>query len=243
MAMGGDPRRFPRRQCPERGEAARRARAVSDAAVQRALARAAVLEEQLAAAEEGLETVVGGAALADRLAAVLFALRQLVRGGQPAWLERLRRNVELHAKVPAIVGRIADASAPELRAAQKAGRLGAATGSGAGWRLVLPLDTDAPSFVPSEGRRLALPATCTCGAVVFSCSARAAAFSSWETMSANAEFLEYTAWVGLPAAALVPKREPRYKHPFVRLAERLGTQGVRGVGQPPRGVAAADARC
>ncbi|CAK0822807.1 unnamed protein product [Prorocentrum cordatum] len=99
---------------------------------------------QLAAAEAALDYIVGDAEVAQRLRALLPAFVATLHGMEPTWLEKLRRNVALHAEALEID--VALAGARELRRAQRGPRLEARR-AGVG-RAPTSLSADAAEFVP-----------------------------------------------------------------------------------------------
>ena len=99
------------------------ARISSDRLVQRLTAKVEELSAGLDAALEALDAVAECDGLADRLAACAPALVALLAGRSPTALQRLRRNVAMHAaRVP---GNLSSAPAAALRQAAKGPRLGA----------------------------------------------------------------------------------------------------------------------
>ncbi|CAK0844440.1 unnamed protein product [Prorocentrum cordatum] len=59
----------------------------------------ALREAEIEQLHQVLETLTGDAEIANRVCGLLPALSALVAGRQPSWLDRLRRNVALHAKI------------------------------------------------------------------------------------------------------------------------------------------------
>ncbi|CAK0831527.1 unnamed protein product, partial [Prorocentrum cordatum] len=99
------------------------ARASADRLVQRLTAQVEELSAGLDAALEALDAVTERDGLADRLAACAPALVALLAGRSPTALQRLRRNVAMHAaRVP---GNLCCAPAAALRQAARGPRLGA----------------------------------------------------------------------------------------------------------------------
>ncbi|CAK0838929.1 unnamed protein product, partial [Prorocentrum cordatum] len=112
----------------------------ADNAVRRLTGELGRTRARLEAAEQALGAVIGDDEVAHRLQAMLPALQATLGGWTPSWLERLRRNVALHAEAQGMD--IVAASAAELRSAQRGPRLerrAAADGA---------LRADAPPFVP-----------------------------------------------------------------------------------------------
>ncbi|CAK0805240.1 unnamed protein product, partial [Prorocentrum cordatum] len=114
--LDGDPF-VKRRSRTERTAARRRAVAAADSGLAAALARVQELEM-------AFDMLVGDAGVADQVRALLPALSADARGVEPARLDRLRRNVVLHAAAHGVVS-LATADVRTLRAAQQHGpRLG-----------------------------------------------------------------------------------------------------------------------
>ncbi|CAK0845098.1 unnamed protein product [Prorocentrum cordatum] len=125
MAAGGGS------AAPLRGAAG--ARAAADRLVARLQRQLADADRRRLEAEEAIDTLVGDAGVGARIRCLLPALAALVAGRAPTWLQKLRRNVALHAAAPG--ARILVAKAAELRAAQQGPRLeraAAATGASDG---------------------------------------------------------------------------------------------------------------
>jgi len=113
MAAGGGS------AAPLRGAAG--ARASADRLVARLQRQLADADRRRLEAEEAIDTLVGDAEVGARVRCLLPALAALVAGRAPTWLQKLRRNVALHAAAPG--ARILAAEAAELRAAQHGPRL------------------------------------------------------------------------------------------------------------------------
>lgn len=122
-----------------------------------------------------LDLFVDVPGLTDRVQAILPALSALVRGHAPGWLDKLRRNVALHAEAPG-VSSLAKADAGSLRRAQKGRRLGSTTSAAAVAIAAVedvpsgPLRAEAPVFIPGAGawEPIEHGLICTCGAHVYS---------------------------------------------------------------------------
>ncbi|CAK0794954.1 unnamed protein product, partial [Prorocentrum cordatum] len=133
---------------PVRSAEARRAsrawaRWSADRAVAKRVEELQAVRGQLAAAEAALDYIVGDAEVAQRLSALLPAFVATLHGVEPTWLEKLRRNVALHAEALEID--VAIAGARELRRAQRGPRLEARR-AGVG-RAPTSLSADAAEFM------------------------------------------------------------------------------------------------
>ncbi|CAK0815126.1 unnamed protein product, partial [Prorocentrum cordatum] len=137
---GGRHRASSERSAAQRAAGRQWAKWSADNAVRRLTGELGRTRARLEAAEQALGAVIGDDEVAHRLQAMLPALQATLGGWAPSWLERLRRNVALHAEAQGVD--IAAASAAELRSAQRGPRLerrAAADGA---------LRADAPPFVP-----------------------------------------------------------------------------------------------
>ncbi|CAK0812977.1 unnamed protein product, partial [Prorocentrum cordatum] len=171
--LEGDPF-VKRRSRAERTAARRRAVAAADSGLAAAMARVQELEK-------AFDMLVGDAGVADRVRALLPALSAMVRGVEPAWLDRLRRNVALHAAAQGVES-LATADLRTLRTAQRGPRLGPAALEGASPRQRRPPSAGGEAAAPTDGGGLRAEAAvfvpagsceplgmrCTCGAAVFS---------------------------------------------------------------------------
>ena len=133
-------------RCTAAERKARRAwaRASADRAILKLSGEVDRLNGLLRAAEAALDVVVGDAEVSQRLRALLPALLAMLRGVPPTWLERLRRNVALHADASGID--VAAAGAAVLRQALSGPRLEARRGDVG--RGADGLSADAVEFVP-----------------------------------------------------------------------------------------------
>ncbi|CAK0859379.1 unnamed protein product [Prorocentrum cordatum] len=128
------------------------ARWSADRAVAKRVEELQAVRGQLAAAEAALDYIVGDAEVAQRLRALLPAFAATLRGVELTWLDKLRRNVALHAEALEIDAAMAGAREP--RRAQRGPRLEARR-AGVG-RAPASLSADAAEFVPGTWEALPL---------------------------------------------------------------------------------------
>ena len=83
-----------------RGVAA--ARDAADLLVKRLTKEVDALKSQVAVAEQAIDVILGDDEVAVRVRALLPALTALVAGRPPSWIDRIRRNVALHAEAEGI---------------------------------------------------------------------------------------------------------------------------------------------
>jgi len=110
-----------RRTAAERQRSRKWAALSADNAIRHLNEQLLQAKEKYARVEDAFQKLMGNAELADRIRAALPALTALLQGNQPSRVDKLRRNVAVHAEAAGL--RITTATPKQLRSAQHGPRL------------------------------------------------------------------------------------------------------------------------